>query len=227
MLTVSAVSTPPPVSIMSLSMQPSPAASMSGRGGGPVKRGSPGLACVVCADTSSGKHYGILACNGCSGFFKRSVRRKLIYRCVLTPSVSSMCLDDKHKSHMFLYNIKQHFPVDGALKLLHRLLILIRLCICIKISSFWVFPNPVVSLRACTVDSLVESNSHCPFRFGAAKFLVVSCFSVKFLTALISCCSLACCQQVSSRNRKLRHRQGTSQPMSGLQTEEVSHHGNE
>ncbi|KAK7115533.1 hypothetical protein V1264_001381 [Littorina saxatilis] len=48
---------------------------------GPVKKNSPGLLCVVCGDTSSGKHYGILACNGCSGFFKRSVRRKLIYRC--------------------------------------------------------------------------------------------------------------------------------------------------
>jgi hypothetical protein len=36
--------------------------------------------CVVCGDMASGKHYGILSCNGCSGFFKRSVRRKLIYR---------------------------------------------------------------------------------------------------------------------------------------------------
>ncbi|ESO05634.1 hypothetical protein HELRODRAFT_139475, partial [Helobdella robusta] len=51
-----------------------------------------GLTCVVCGDTSSGKHYGILACNGCSGFFKRSVRRKLIYRC---QAGTGMCTVDK------------------------------------------------------------------------------------------------------------------------------------
>uniref|UniRef100_A0A3Q2U2B0 Photoreceptor-specific nuclear receptor n=1 Tax=Fundulus heteroclitus TaxID=8078 RepID=A0A3Q2U2B0_FUNHE len=39
------------------------------------------MLCKVCSDSSSGKHYGIYACNGCSGFFKRSVRRRLIYRC--------------------------------------------------------------------------------------------------------------------------------------------------
>ncbi|XP_029431105.1 photoreceptor-specific nuclear receptor [Rhinatrema bivittatum] len=47
----------------------------------PGKALSPVLMCKVCGDNSSGKHYGIYACNGCSGFFKRSVRRKLIYRC--------------------------------------------------------------------------------------------------------------------------------------------------
>lgn len=46
----------------------------------PGKALSPVLLCKVCGDISSGKHYGIYACNGCSGFFKRSVRRKLIYR---------------------------------------------------------------------------------------------------------------------------------------------------
>ncbi|XP_024081035.1 photoreceptor-specific nuclear receptor-like isoform X2 [Cimex lectularius] len=59
-------------------------------GGGKLK--SLGLSCVVCGDTSSGKHYGILACNGCSGFFKRSVRRKLIYRC---QAGTGRCVVDK------------------------------------------------------------------------------------------------------------------------------------
>ncbi|XP_019354875.2 photoreceptor-specific nuclear receptor [Alligator mississippiensis] len=58
----------------------------------PGKALSPVLMCKVCGDTSSGKHYGIYACNGCSGFFKRSVRRKLIYRC---QAGTGMCPVDK------------------------------------------------------------------------------------------------------------------------------------
>nr|XP_057944973.1 photoreceptor-specific nuclear receptor isoform X1 [Doryrhamphus excisus] len=58
----------------------------------PGKALSPALVCKVCGDTSSGKHYGIYACNGCSGFFKRSVRRRLIYRC---QAGTGMCPVDK------------------------------------------------------------------------------------------------------------------------------------
>ncbi|CAH8604308.1 unnamed protein product [Dicrocoelium dendriticum] len=60
--------------------------------GDPKKLYSQGLYCSVCGDVSSGKHYGILACNGCSGFFKRSVRRRLIYRC---QAGTGLCIIDK------------------------------------------------------------------------------------------------------------------------------------
>ncbi|XP_051156002.1 nuclear receptor subfamily 2 group E member 1 [Leptopilina boulardi] len=39
------------------------------------------IPCKVCRDHSSGKHYGIFACDGCAGFFKRSIRRSRQYHC--------------------------------------------------------------------------------------------------------------------------------------------------
>jgi len=37
--------------------------------------------CVVCGDKSSGWHYNVLACEGCKGFFRRSIARHLEYKC--------------------------------------------------------------------------------------------------------------------------------------------------
>ncbi|XP_073992739.1 nuclear receptor subfamily 2 group E member tailless [Rhodnius prolixus] len=51
------------------------------------------IPCKVCQDHSSGKHYGIFACDGCAGFFKRSIRRNRQYVC--KAKGDGTCLVDK------------------------------------------------------------------------------------------------------------------------------------
>ncbi|CAG0897734.1 unnamed protein product [Darwinula stevensoni] len=51
------------------------------------------IPCKVCRDHSSGKHYGIFACDGCAGFFKRSIRRNRQYVC--KAKGEGLCLVDK------------------------------------------------------------------------------------------------------------------------------------
>ncbi|XP_051524600.1 bile acid receptor-like isoform X2 [Myxocyprinus asiaticus] len=37
--------------------------------------------CLVCGDKASGYHYNALTCEGCKGFFRRSVTKKAVYHC--------------------------------------------------------------------------------------------------------------------------------------------------
>lgn len=40
------------------------------------------MICAICNDRATGLHYGIITCEGCKGFFKRTVQNKRVYTCV-------------------------------------------------------------------------------------------------------------------------------------------------
>nr|XP_020670473.1 retinoic acid receptor RXR-gamma isoform X1 [Pogona vitticeps] len=55
--------------------------------------------CAICGDRSSGKHYGVYSCEGCKGFFKRTIRKDLFYTC----RDNKDCLIDKRQRNRCQY----------------------------------------------------------------------------------------------------------------------------
>ncbi|XP_006607936.1 retinoic acid receptor RXR isoform X3 [Apis dorsata] len=55
--------------------------------------------CSICGDRASGKHYGVYSCEGCKGFFKRTVRKDLSYACREEKS----CIIDKRQRNRCQY----------------------------------------------------------------------------------------------------------------------------
>nr|XP_009666464.1 PREDICTED: probable nuclear hormone receptor HR3 [Struthio camelus australis] len=57
------------------------------------------IPCKICGDKSSGIHYGVITCEGCKGFFRRSQQSSLSYAC----------------------SRQQNCPIDRASVFVHRM----------------------------------------------------------------------------------------------------------
>uniref|UniRef100_A0A1B0CMQ0 Nuclear receptor subfamily 2 group B member 4 n=2 Tax=Lutzomyia longipalpis TaxID=7200 RepID=A0A1B0CMQ0_LUTLO len=65
--------------------------------------------CSICGDRASGKHYGVYSCEGCKGFFKRTVRKDLTYAC----REDKNCIIDKRQRNRCQYCRYQKCLVCG------------------------------------------------------------------------------------------------------------------
>lgn len=79
--------------------------------------------CAICGDRATGKHYGASSCDGCKGFFRRSVRKNHIYTCRFNRN----CVVDKDKRNQCRYcrlrkcfkaGMKKEGNFDDALKII-------------------------------------------------------------------------------------------------------------
>ncbi|XP_012697181.2 nuclear receptor subfamily 1, group D, member 4a [Clupea harengus] len=65
-----------------------------------TKAGGMVLLCKVCGDIASGFHYGVHACEGCKGFFRRSIQQNINYKmCVKNESCLIMRMNRNRCQH--------------------------------------------------------------------------------------------------------------------------------
>jgi len=65
----------------------------------PPSRGGGDTYCSICEDRATGRHYGAASCDGCKGFFRRSVRKNHVYTCRFQRN----CVVDKDKRNQCRY----------------------------------------------------------------------------------------------------------------------------
>ncbi|XP_033870654.1 nuclear receptor subfamily 4 group A member 2-like isoform X1 [Acipenser ruthenus] len=126
----------------------------------PPSRGSPsneGL-CAVCGDNAACQHYGVRTCEGCKGFFKRTVQKNAKYVCLANKN----CPVDKRRRNRCQYCRFQKCLVVGMVKEVVRTASLKgrrgRLPSKPKSPQDPSPPSPPVSLISALVRAHVDSN---------------------------------------------------------------------
>ncbi|XP_035709460.1 hepatocyte nuclear factor 4-gamma isoform X2 [Folsomia candida] len=116
--------------------------------GGPLL-GMSNQFCAICADRATGKHYGASSCDGCKGFFRRSVRKNHIYTCRFNRN----CVVDKDKRNQCRYcRLRKCFKAGMKKEAVQNE----RDRISCRRPSFE--DSPVSSTTALTVSSLIQAD---------------------------------------------------------------------
>ncbi|KAK6327035.1 hypothetical protein J4Q44_G00026800 [Coregonus suidteri] len=128
----------------------------------PMSAHSPGIMlsqkrmCAICGDRSSGKHYGVYSCEGCKGFFKRTVRKDLSYTC----RDNKECLVDKRQRNRCQYCRYQKCLAMGMKREDKQLFALVEWAKRIPHFSELPLDDQVILLRAGWNELLIASFSH-------------------------------------------------------------------
>ena len=128
----------------------------------PENKMSPGIQmesfqfCSICSDRATGKHYGAASCDGCKGFFRRSVRKNHVYTCRFSRS----CTIDKDKRNQCRFcRLRKCFRAgmkkEGKLIVHREYNGAVRLCLLWPLSLFLYFFINTLYLLSLSLRSLL------------------------------------------------------------------------
>ncbi|CAD7088564.1 unnamed protein product [Hermetia illucens] len=114
--------------------------------------------CAICGDRASGKHYGVYSCEGCKGFFKRTVRKDLTYAC----REDKNCTIDKRQRNRCQYCRYQKCLTCG----MKREAVQEERQRGAKLPMKNDDLNPTSSVRDLTIEKLIEAEDYSETRCG-------------------------------------------------------------